>query len=209
MRKKVYFVAGTCVLMLLCGMSYKFLQHEYRQNEKINQLNAEVKLLSSELEGMTADVIFAEDTYNYLAIGNSITLHDTCNFWWNECGMAASEKSEDYFHKLCMKLEDKYGTTTAYAYNFSVWEIMETDRAETLPILDPYLSENLDLVTIQLGENVYNLTDYEEDYNYLLEYITDRVSEQCEIIVIGDFWENNDRDQIKKKVCSGGGVYVC
>lgn len=203
-KRQICAVTVICIFIMGCAILYAFIRHEYKQDEKIKLLNAEVELLYSELEGMSSDISFPEDTYNYLAIGNSITLHDKCNFWWNQCGMAASKESEDYFHKLCVKLEEEYGPITAYPYNFSVWEIMGTDRAETLHVLDTYLSENLDLVTIQLGENATNLDDYEDDYEYLLEYITDSVSEQCRIIVIGDFWENGERDQMKKRACSGG-----
>lgn len=147
--KKNILLLGICIFIALCCCTLcKFMQHEYKQNETINQLNAQVALLSSELKGITENVEFPNDTYNYLAIGNSITFHDTCDYWWNKCGMAASKESEDYFHKLCGMLEDKYGSTTAYAYNFSVWEIMENDRAETLPLLDTYLNENLDLITV-------------------------------------------------------------
>ncbi len=206
LRRKIFFATGMLFLVFACGILCRFIRHEYQQNEKINELNAEIKLLYSELESRETDVAFSENTYNYLAIGNSITLHDTCNFWWSECGMAASKTTEDYFHKLCMELRTEFGDITAYAYNFSVWEIMAADRAETLPVLDAYLSNDLDLVTVQLGENVHNLDDYEEDYKYLLEYISDRVSDQCEIIVIGDFWEWNERDCIKQKICSGGGI---
>lgn len=42
---------------------------------------------------------------NILFIGNSITLHGKCNYWWGEWGMAASDKEKDYVHQLVKRLE--------------------------------------------------------------------------------------------------------
>lgn len=44
--------------------------------------------------------------YDYLAIGNSITLHSECDFWWNECGMAATNKDNDYVHIVSKELSE-------------------------------------------------------------------------------------------------------
>jgi hypothetical protein len=33
-----------------------------------------------------------------LAIGNSITTHGKCSYWWSNAGMAASDELHDYFH---------------------------------------------------------------------------------------------------------------
>ncbi len=204
MKKKAWIVLGSVFLVLFSLLSYKFIRFEIRQNEKIAQLNEELLVLSSKLENKDLNIAFSEDSYNYLAIGNSITIHGICDYWWSESGMAASRVSEDYFHKICAKLEDTFGKVESYAYNFSIWEIMANDRAESLAILDFYLDEKLDLITVQLGENVSNLVDFEGDFEYLLEYITQKVP-GCEIIVIGDFWENGDRDSMKERICSGGG----
>lgn len=204
MKKKIYLIMITIVVVGCVAAAYKFMQHEYRQNEKISQLNAQIKLLATEFENKDLNIDFSEDSYNYLAIGNSITLHEICDYWWNECGMAASEETEDYFHKLCKKLKDEYGEVSAYAYNFSVWEIMASDRAETLEVLKPYLNPNLDLITVQLGENVSNLDEFENDFKFLLEYISENVPD-CEVIVIGDFWEKANRDSVKEDVCLRGG----
>ena len=34
--------------------------------------------------------LWPRDTFNYLAIGNSLTRHGICKYWWNLVGMAAS-----------------------------------------------------------------------------------------------------------------------
>lgn len=57
------------------------------------------------------------------------------------------------------------------AFNFSKWEMMDTDRAETLDLLDGYLNKYLNLVTIQLGENISDLETFEKDFRFFLECI--------------------------------------
>lgn len=42
----------------------------------------------------------------------------------------------------------------AYPYNFATWERL-VDRDRAFDLIDPYLSEDLDLVTIQLGGECY------------------------------------------------------
>lgn len=206
MQKKYMILVIATLLFCGLGAAYLFVRHENRQNEKIRQINAELQLLDAQLEGMISkNISFPDNTYNYLAIGNSITVHDICNFWWNECGMAASSADEDYFHKLSHQLEERYGNITAHAYNFSVWEITDHDRSETISALNPYLSKNLDLITIQLGENVSDLSDFQDDFAYLLQYISENAPD-AQILVIGDFWEKSGRDLMKQNICSGGGI---
>lgn len=45
--------------------------------------------------------------FNYLAIGNSITQHGICDYWWNKHGMAASKEDKDYVHLVKNGIEDK------------------------------------------------------------------------------------------------------
>ena len=137
--------------------------------------------------------------YSYLAIGNSITVHYLADYWWNECGMAATSSENDYYHIVLNKLKERNSEVSSYACNFGSWEVLYTDRAETIDVLDCYLDESLDLITVQLGENVKNLDTFESDFEYLIDYIK-AAAPSAEIIVIGDFWEIENRDAIKKKV---------
>ena len=143
--------------------------------------------------------------YNYLAIGNSITKHPLADYWWNECGMAATSADNDYYHIVLNHLKEKKDVVSSNAYNFSIWETLYTDRAETLEILDYYLDESLDLITIQLGENAQNLDTFESDFEYLINHIKEK-SPSAEVIVIGDFWENEGRDEMKKETAENCGV---
>lgn len=45
--------------------------------------------------------------FKYLAIGNSITQHGICDYWWNKHGMAASREDRDYVHLVKNGIGDK------------------------------------------------------------------------------------------------------
>lgn len=58
---------------------------------------------------------------------------------------------------------------------------------------------NLNLIVVQLGENVINTDTYEDDYNELIKYIKGRAP-KAKIIIIDDFWLNQKRVSVKKRV---------
>ena len=141
------------------------------------------------------DVEWLDDGYNYLAIGNSITSHGLASYWWNEdIGMAATSADKDYIHIISSTLPQPSKTM---AYNFSVWEVQSHDRAETLSLLDGYLSDKLGLVTIQLSENASDLTTFEKDYVELIEYVK-KGAQNAQIIVIDDFWDSGEKSKLKQ-----------
>lgn len=137
-----------------------------------------------------AKSVWRADTFNYLAIGNSLTRHGVCSYWWNPVGMAASDADHDYFHLVQRGLEKRFGKVTARAVNFSVWEITAHDRDQTLAKLDNLLDERISLVTIQLGENVKDFSTLPEDYVSLIEYVRRKTGGKAQIIVVGDFWRD-------------------
>lgn len=143
--------------------------------------------------------------YNYLAIGNSITKHGKVEYWWNECGMAATTADKDYYHIVVNHLKEKYSDMDSDICSFSIWETLYTDRAETLEILDYYLDDSLNLITIQLGENAQNLDTFESDFEYLINHIKE-AAPSAEVLVIGDVWENENRDELKKQAAENCGV---
>ncbi len=142
--------------------------------------------------------------YTYLALGNSITKHAKCDYWWNECGMAASAAEKDYFHLIASRLETEYGELRAAAYNFSAWEITAADRAQTLLTLDSYLAVKPDLITLQLSENVTDMTDFASDFRYMLDWLSEKCPDSV-IIVIDEFWDAV-KSGIKKDICSEKGI---
>lgn len=114
--------------------------------------------------------------------------------------MAATSAENDYVHIVTSALDAK-----SYAYNFAIWELMGHDRGETLSILDGLMSEWLDLVTIQLSENASDLSTFESDFEELIRYVQ-KGAPDAQILVIGDFWDKGQKDEMKHKACEETGV---
>ena len=110
--------------------------------------------------------------------------------------MAASEPSKDYFHLVTEELRKHNSLVNSYAYSSCVWETLAHDRAESIIQIDPYLNEHINIITIQLGENVTDLTTFESDYEYLIRHIKQKCP-NAQIITVSDFWENGERDNMK------------
>lgn len=184
-----------------------FSKHEEKQNQKINKLQKSISLLEEKIEEVNKNkkVEYSNTTFNYFALGNSITKHALADYWWNEIGMAASTKEKDYVHLISSFLEREKGEVCQYALNYYTWEVQATDRAEAYELLDPYLDKKLNLVTIQLSENVTEFDTYEEDYESLIKYIQIKAP-NAQIIVIDDFWSGGEKSVLKKQAAQNTGV---
>lgn len=203
-------LVGCCITLFL---GVKLIRHERNQANEIADLRFKFStledkisaLISNEAANQFAQVCNTGGGYNYLAIGNSITYHVIADVWWAEDGMAATKPENDYFHLVSSHLVQKYGDVNSMACNGGHWELLYTDRAETLSLLDPYLNANLDLVTVQLGENATELTTFESDFEYLIQYIQEAAPD-AQIIIVGDFWNYDNRDELKKAAAEACGV---
>ncbi len=149
--------------------------------------------------------MYDPDTFNYLALGNSITKHTVCDYWWGTWGMAATKAEKDYPHLVAGKLANYFGPVTMQILNISTWETQSYDRAQTLTLLDNYLDDTLNLVTIQLGEDCYDMTTFENDYIELIRYIQQRAP-NAHVMVLGDVWNFPPRDELKMAACVTAGV---
>lgn len=177
------------------------LRHEKWQSQQIHSLKSEVGLLTNsvnDIQKRQKSLQYSKSTFNYLALGNSITVHPLSEYWWNEIGMAASNEEHDYYHIVLHYLQNKYGAVTSYVYNFAVWEEQSHDRSEAILLIDKYLDSHLDLITIQLSENANDLETFTEDYKELIKYIHDRCP-KAQIIMIDDFWDDK-KSMLKKNI---------
>lgn len=83
---------------------YKFYKYERWQIQLIIQLQTHIGELSAKLQlyeeqKNSKDVKWDKESYNYLAIGNSITVHGFASYCWDDDrGMAASYDDSDYVH---------------------------------------------------------------------------------------------------------------
>lgn len=132
--------------------------------------------------------------YDYLAIGNSITMHPRQSYWPDAMGMGATRQEYDYYHIVSNSLAASCAAAgTAYnsaALNYAIWEIMSGQRSSVLYLLDPYLSEELELVTIQLGENaIPDAAGFAQDFPLLIQYIRQKAP-NARIVIVGNFWND-------------------
>lgn len=92
------------IMLLVLSACTVFL---YKLNIKVETMNVRVGMLESQISNIRfikEGKIFSDKCqthkYNALVIGNSITKHGKCDYWWGDYGMAASELNKDYFHIL-------------------------------------------------------------------------------------------------------------
>lgn len=141
------------IIFILGGGNYPFINsilqlcaiqsftHEQRQNQDIATLRGNISILGAQIELLERQgkvkLSFADDSYNYLCIGNSISKHPITDFWWNENGMAASTLDKDYYHSVVDYLKQQHEKVNSEVVNLSVWEVQSHDRAETLMFFKP------------------------------------------------------------------------
>ena len=214
------------IICLICVVGsywgYHYIRHEKWQSEEIHRLSIRAEKLeddldiqSQKIENLTkllnelqdSEISWLDKGINYLAIGNSITSHSLADYWWNDgVGMAASSEDKDYVHQISRYLEETYDESVKmYAYNFYTWEVQATDRAEVLQLLDGYLSDKLDLITIQLSENVHDTSTFEEDCEELYRYVSQKAP-NAQIIVIDDFWDCGEKALMKENAAQACNV---
>lgn len=150
----------------------------------------------------TTPTLTSRSNKNFLVIGNSISIHGICEYWWSICGMGASRKENDFVHLIANTLSQNYQTNFDII-NFIQWEAMHYDRSEALSLLNKFNGKNYDFIIIQLGENINNFDTLESDFKALINYIKNKICD-AKIILTGNFFtfKNEIIDKIKIKVCN-------
>lgn len=200
MKLKLIVAAIVMVLFAVSGgvlAGFKLISHEKAQKAAINHLFAMVEELQERQKRTTDYYLYdikwgKKDEYNYLALGNSLTLIES----WGR-GICSTQPDNDYFGLVLDYLEDKNEErhVVAHRYNYAVWE-KAADRGNVLDLVDVYLDSSLDLVTIQLGENATDISTYKDDMVELVNYIRAKAP-NAQIIIIDDFW-SNEKSEIRK-----------
>ncbi len=216
---EIVIAALVIVSIISCLIVQKQLINQKKQLSEIEKKLGELDAIENELSALknAVETIEAPDndeknnentktTYKYFAIGNSITWHCKCSYWWNEVGMAASSKETDFVALVTKELEKRYDNVESEALNFAIWETQAHDRAQTYATLDPHLKNDLDLVTIQLSENASDLTTYERDLEELIKHVQEKCP-NAEIILVDDFW-SEVKSEMKKGVAEKLGLAV-
>ena len=215
MKKKTLILTAAAAVLLIatavfCGL--KFIRYERAQNENIKFLTQRVLELSEDLGDLSDAYRMDQEYYehghswgkgyNWLAIGNSITLIEAFGR-----GICSTRPDNDYFGIVKAHLETKYPDVDAFRVNVVPWEKKSSNRSTRLYLIDPYLSPALDLVTVQLGENVYDTTTYQEDLAGMIRHIRD-ICPNTQIILIDDFWEQEISDLRKAAAAETGTAFA-
>jgi len=210
-RTIILYIAVILVLAVAAFLGFRLYQHEKAQNDELRALQsrqsaalATAEELSARLTRLELKSDYAEDSYKYFPLGNSITVHAPNEVWWNEVGMAASDADHDFVHLVAAYLSASHGKVVCHPYYFCAWETAE-DRASKLFLLDPYLDAGLDLVTIQLGENAENLSTFEQDFTELIRYVLAKAP-GARVLVIDDFWPDEERSRMKQNAAEKTGA---
>ncbi len=208
------------VLSVLLALSCAFSATLWIHGDYTSKVRKRLTCQSNKCEAIAPKVVFqkgqlmeqsfeskkegAEKNAAYLCVGNSLTLHGKCDYWWGEWGMAASAAENDYFHQLGSLLAQD-ANVIGRGVNFSVWELNDHDRSEALQLLDPYLARGLDLIVLQVGENVTVFPTFEQDYVELIEYVRAHCPE-AKVVVMGQYRFNPGRQEAKINASAKTGV---
>ena len=140
-----------------------------------------------------------KEPFLYVAIGNSITVHPVCDFWFYKCGMAASSPSKDYVHRTLARMKKKYKNQfrsfRCKVLHAPAWEMNRASRETTRKKIARLLKEKPALFTFQYGETSWNSYAMEEDLTSLVRFIQKK-SPSTRIVIVGNFWLR-DKAQIK------------
>ena len=149
----------------------------------------------------------SEEKFKYVAIGNSVTIHETNDLWHGDWGMAATSKESDYVHVLAEKIgETKNTPVDLSVISCKDWELGSDRRGELLHAFDN-ISQDTDLITIQTGENITTfIENLDGDYDALFGYIKSKAP-NAQILVLGEvLWPQDAIENAKRNSCSKYGI---
>ena len=114
-------IIALLLVVALLTTSIIFYQDKVALQKTLKDTQTELESTSKELN---ARIEAEKDkTFDYLAIGNSITQHPVVeDLWWGEWGMAASDEEHDFYHLVTKAIEGKYKSTSSNVLNYTIWE---------------------------------------------------------------------------------------
>ena len=140
---------------------------------------------------------------NILFLGNSLTLHAPAPDigWMGNWGMAASEPTKDYAHVLAAKFPGARQTEI----NLGAFET--SYRTFDLKALDSLVATGPDLVVVELGDNVSDVSDYQTYYGKLIDRLASKTN--ARILCTSTWFRKRDIDLAVHDACkSAGARYV-
>lgn len=193
-RKRKYFIFFILLILVLTvgiiGAGQKDLSIE--ENIKIELSKIHAKSLKPQ----------KDNKYKYVAIGNSVTIHEVNELWPGNWGMAATAPENDYVHILSNLIEKNTGySVETTVLSCKAWEL-SVERENMLSQYDS-IPEDADLITIQTGENVtLDMENLQEDYETFFDFIRSKAPD-AQILVLGEvLWPNPVIEQAKQNACT-------
>lgn len=154
-----------------------------------------------------SNTVSKAETFNYVAIGNSVTCNELSDFWWNTGGMAASSPSKDYVHLITEWIKSQSGKSVSMqTADAKRWETA-SDRNSQLSYYDAYVGSSTNLITIQIGENITeNKQSLAQDFLVLFQHLKEKAP-NAQILVIGELlWPSADIEAAKQSACNQLGI---
>ena len=143
---------------------------------------------------------------NMLIIGNSFTIIPTPNnsTWWGTWGMAASTQATDFAHVLQDAMATASPGMTINPQYCVTWE-QNHNNSFDYTYFDAMLATNPDIILIRLGENVTVLTNYQANFETLIEYCQ-AACPTARIIVTDNYWVDAAKDLPQQLAAAATGV---
>ena len=221
MKNKIrkFFVCMTFTITVFGNHSQQIFADEISQGAVMN----EVKIMeASNTEIVTPAYIQEQEeikeqeeselnTIHYIAMGNSVTCNEPCDFWWGTWGMASSSPEKDYVHLVTEYIKNQTGkeveTKTVSIKN---WEIpSDGNRNAVLSSYDQYLDEDTDVITLQCGENITTFVETTPtDFNDLILHIKEKAPNAQLIVLPNLLWDFQDVENAKENACNVNNVPI-
>lgn len=142
-----------------------------------------------------------------LIIGNSMTIIPFPNntTWWGTWGMAATVQANDFVHVLAGLMATNSPALVIDPEYCVTWE-NDHNNSFNYSFFNTMLGANPDLILIRLGENVVDLTNYQADFETLINYCK-TACPTADIVVTDNEWQNptKDNDQHLAALATGVG----
>lgn len=135
---------------------------------------------------------FGDDGVKILFAGNSITLHGVKEDigWFNEWGMAASAKENDYVHKTVEMLSSTYSKISFCICQVAEWELNYKNGVSVLCDFQEARDFNADIIIMRMGENCpkkdFDKAVFCEQYDKLISYFNPKAT--AKVILTTGFW---------------------
>lgn len=140
---------------------------------------------------------------NILFLGNSLTLHAPAPDigWTGNWGMAASAPTKDYAHVLSARFPGARQT------EINLGSFEASYRTFDLGVLDSLLGAGPDLIVVELGDNVADVSEYQSYYGRLISKVESTT--RAQVLCASTWFRKRSIDVAIHDACtSAGGRYV-